>query len=111
MKKVIFTLVMVALVSSSFAQENAETKLWTNKGTVGLNFSQSSFTNWAAGGQNALNWIGTLNYQANYAKPKETKASVKPFIAKGVTKGAVVPGTKPDYEVGDTVRHMREVLQ
>ena len=68
MKKVIFTLLMVALASASFAQENAETKPWTTKGTVGLNFSQSSFTNWAAGGQNALNWIGTLNYQANYAK-------------------------------------------
>ncbi|MBQ0130417.1 MAG: DUF3078 domain-containing protein [bacterium] len=68
MKKVIFTLMMAALVSASFAQESAKTKTWTTKGTVGLNISQSSFTNWAAGGQNSLNWIGTLDYQANYAK-------------------------------------------
>lgn len=63
MKKVFFTLMMVALISTTFAQEH-----WTNKGTIGLNLGQSSFTNWAAGGQNSLNWIGTLNYQANYAK-------------------------------------------
>lgn len=68
MKKVFFTLMMAALVSASFAQESAETKAWTHKGAVGLNFAQSSYTNWAAGGQNALNWIGTLNYQLNYAK-------------------------------------------
>ncbi len=68
MKKAIFTLMMAALISVSFAQENTEAKHWTNKGTIGLNFAQSSYTNWAAGGQNALNWIGTLNYQVNYAK-------------------------------------------
>ena len=68
MKKVLFTLMMAALVSASFAQESAETKAWTNKGTVGLNFAQNLYSNWAAGGQNALNWIGVLNYQVNYAK-------------------------------------------
>lgn len=68
MKKAIFTLVMAALVSATFAQESAETKAWTNKGTIGLNFAQSHYSNWAAGGQNALNWIGVLNYQVNYAK-------------------------------------------
>ena len=35
---------------------------------MGLNFAQSSYTNWAAGGQNALNWLGTFNYKINYAK-------------------------------------------
>ena len=49
------------------AQEE-QTSNWTNSGTVGLNFAQSSYTNWAAGGQNALNWLGTFNYKVNYAK-------------------------------------------
>lgn len=41
MKKAIFTLMMAALVSATFAQESAETKAWTHKGTIGLNFAQS----------------------------------------------------------------------
>ena len=41
-------------------------------------------------------------------KKKETKAEVKPFIAKGITKGvASVPGTKPDYDIGDRVKHIK----
>ena len=47
---------------------NAQESHWTNKGNIGLNLSQSSFTNWAAGGQYALNWLGTFNYSINYAK-------------------------------------------
>ena len=58
---------------SVMAQEGEtpeKTSNWTKKGSVGLNFSQVSFTNWAAGGQNALNWLGTFNYSINYAKDK-----------------------------------------
>lgn len=40
-------------------------------------------------------------------KPKETRAEVKPFIAKGVTKGVVSPGTRPDYDIGDRVKHIK----
>lgn len=48
-------------------------------------------------------------------KPKETRAEVKPFIAKGtamfgaqgITKGIQVPGEKPDYDVGDKVSHIK----
>ena len=54
----------------AYAQEEAPASNWTKKGNVGLNFSQVSFTNWAAGGQDALNWLGTFNYAINYAKDK-----------------------------------------
>ena len=48
-------------------------------------------------------------------RPKETKAEVKPFIAKGtamfgakgITKGVQAPGEKPDYDVGDRVSHIK----
>lgn len=40
-------------------------------------------------------------------KPKETRAEVKPFIAQGVSKGVAVPGTKPDYDIGDRVKHIK----
>lgn len=48
-------------------------------------------------------------------KPKQTRAEVKPFIAKGtasfgaqgIMKGAALPGEKPDYEIGDRVLHVK----
>lgn len=48
-------------------------------------------------------------------KPKETRAEVKPFIAKGtaafgakgITKGIHLPGEKPDYDIGDRVSHIK----
>lgn len=48
-------------------------------------------------------------------KPRETRAEVKPFIArgtamfgeKGISKGIQAPGEKPDYEVGDRVSHIK----
>ena len=52
---------------AAVAQEE-KTSNWTRSGNIGLNFAQASYTNWAAGGQNALNWLGTFNYSINYAK-------------------------------------------
>ncbi|MGE4539647.1 MAG: DUF3078 domain-containing protein [Bacteroidales bacterium] len=62
------TLLVVALIclNLSYAQEDAPKK-WTRSGDIGLNFSQSHLSNWAAGGDNALNWQGIFNYNANYA--------------------------------------------
>jgi hypothetical protein len=43
-------------------------KYWKRGGNVALNFTQSSFTNWAAGGENALAAAGLINLFANYKK-------------------------------------------
>lgn len=51
-------------------EEEAPASNWTKKGNIGLNFAQATYTNWAAGGQNALNWLGAFNYGINYAKDK-----------------------------------------
>ena len=59
MKKHLFIALALLIGFGANAQENSN---WTKKGNIGLNFSQSSFTNWAAGGQNALNWMGAFNY-------------------------------------------------
>ena len=67
MKKHLIIVLALLIGMGAYAQEE-NTSNWTKKGNVGLNFSQSSFTNWAAGGQNALNWLGTFNYAINYAK-------------------------------------------
>lgn len=42
------------------------TKHWIVNGTGNLQFSQASFSNWAAGGQNSLGLVGWINFKANY---------------------------------------------
>lgn len=71
MKKIFFLTLALLMGVGAMAQDTlapANTSHWTFKGNIGLNFAQSSYTNWAAGGQNSLNWLGTFNYSANYAK-------------------------------------------
>ncbi|MDF2438603.1 MAG: hypothetical protein K0Q95_2979 [Bacteroidota bacterium] len=43
-------------------------RYWKKGGLVGLNFSQASFTNWAAGGVNSVSLTGITNLFANYKK-------------------------------------------
>ncbi len=47
-------------------------RLWKKGGLAGVNFSQSSFTNWAAGGENSLSVTTLLTVFANYKKDKTT---------------------------------------
>ena len=70
MKKAFFTILLVAASAMAFAQEapTKDTCYWTHKGDIGLNLSQSAFSNWSAGGQSALAWQGLLNYELHYAK-------------------------------------------
>ena len=51
----------------SFAQDE-QPQGWSHKGNFGLNFGQSTYTNWAAGGQNSLNGQGLFNYEIRYLK-------------------------------------------
>ena len=69
MKRIALMAMALLIGAGAFAQDEP-TSNWTKKGNVGLNFSQVSFTNWAAGGQDALNWLGTFNYSINYAKDR-----------------------------------------
>ena len=57
----------LAFASISFAQDE-QPQGWTHKGNIGLNFGQSSYINWAAGGQNAVNGQGIFNYELHYLK-------------------------------------------
>ncbi len=54
------------------AQENAEEVKgpWTYQGITGLNFSQTSFTNWSEGGENSVAGNVYLNASLNYVKDK-----------------------------------------
>jgi len=67
MKKFLLTAVTLSFAIFSFAQDE-QPQGWTHKGNIGLNFGQSSYTNWAAGGQNSVNGQGIFNYEIHYLK-------------------------------------------
>lgn len=67
MKKVLLTVMAMTLAIVSFAQDE-QPQGWTHKGNVGINLGQSSYTNWAAGGQNSLTAQGAFNYEIHYLK-------------------------------------------
>ena len=71
MKKHLMLALALLVGVTAWAQEEetpATGSHWHSIGHIGLNFSQGTFTNWAAGGQNTLAWLGTFDYSINYAK-------------------------------------------
>ncbi|MFI5164422.1 MAG: DUF3078 domain-containing protein [Bacteroidia bacterium] len=75
MKKLIFIYAIVSIHIAAFAQAPADTladtaKVWKKGGMVSLSFSQISFTNWAAGGQNSFSGNSFVHLFANYKKNK-----------------------------------------
>lgn len=69
MKKVL-TFLLTAMVAGSYAQETPadSTKAWTAKGNVAILVNQSTFSNWAAGGENNVSGTANVNYDFNYKK-------------------------------------------
>ena len=58
---------------------------WRKGGNVSLNFSQMSFSNWAAGGENSLTLSSSSNLYANYKKNKMIWENYA-FLAYGIVK-------------------------
>lgn len=56
----------------SSAIELEHDSLWDFGGTFGLNFNQSYFSNWAAGGQNSVSTTALTSLFANYKKGKHS---------------------------------------
>ena len=61
---------MVLFASQMIFAQDAEEKSWTHGVFVGLNVSQSHFSNWTSGGQDNVNGLSTFKYSANYLKGK-----------------------------------------
>jgi hypothetical protein len=81
MKKTAITLLFISLIVSLHAQDSnspqgkgnaspADTSHWRIGGVGGFNFAQTSYTNWAAGGEDALSGTGITSLFANYLKGK-----------------------------------------
>ena len=67
MKKIVLTFTALTLF---IIVTNAQDTLWRKSGIINLNFNQTSFNNWAAGGENALSLSGLLSAFDNYKKGK-----------------------------------------
>ncbi len=72
MKKIILITSVLLFTSTIFFSQTTDTLKpvpnWTKGGMMSINFTQSSFTNWAAGGENAVSASGMLNLFSNYKK-------------------------------------------
>ncbi len=68
MKKILaIALASLTFAGGAVAQEATESN-WTKKTVSGINLSQTSLTNWSAGGENSVSWNVYLNSIANYKK-------------------------------------------
>lgn len=70
MKK--FTLLGLLFISFIVHSQNDTTKNWKTEGKASLNFSQSYFSNWSAGGENSHTAIGKYTMKADYNKEKHS---------------------------------------
>ncbi len=70
MKKVALSLLAAILVTFVHAQEPRDTSYWKRNGDFTLNFSQVSFSHWAAGGKNSVSGVALYNYAANFLKDR-----------------------------------------
>ncbi len=55
-KSLLLTIFTVFLITPLLGQEKAPEKKWSYQGVGGINLSQTSLTNWAAGGENSIAW-------------------------------------------------------
>lgn len=77
MKRRLFSLMVAVIIiagnnSLSFSQDTDTVRYWKKGGVFSLNIAQSSFTNWAAGGQNSVALNGLINLNANFKKDKHS---------------------------------------
>lgn len=72
MKNSLVTFVVLLVVNLAFGQDSTSIdtlpKNWKLQATYGLNGTQSSFVNWAAGGRNNISVLGYIEASAKYSK-------------------------------------------
>lgn len=70
MRKLFFLVAGLLLFTYAGKSQDAADTAWTINSDIALMFSQASFTNWAAGGENTINFNGFFNFYAGYEKGK-----------------------------------------
>ncbi len=70
MKKTLLLILVIA--GNGGYSQNDTIKNWALKGKASLNFSQSYFSNWTAGGENSLTAVAKYTMDANYSKGRHS---------------------------------------
>lgn len=74
MRKLTFLIIVSIFGAIGLQAQTADTaavpKYWKLSGAVGINMTQSSYSNWAAGGQNSMAGVGSGNLALSYTKNK-----------------------------------------
>ena len=118
--QILFTAILCAISTTIFAQTTDAEKTiraistdtiigWQTGGLFGLNISQASFTNWAAGGQNTIAIGGIFSA---YAKYKNEKSSWDNMLDVGyglLKQGKDADFIKTDDKVDLTSKYGRKV--
>lgn len=70
MKRILFYSLISLFPVAIYAQN--DTTYWKKSGSTSLTFGQTSFSNWAAGGENSVSVIGAFSGKMNYEKNRLT---------------------------------------
>jgi len=70
MKRFALLLIIVSITLIARSQDTDSASVWKTGGVSTLNFSQVSFENWAAGGENSYSLNGMFSLHANYKKDR-----------------------------------------
>lgn len=81
-------------------------RYWKKGGLIGINFSQSSFTNWAAGGENALSVTSLVSLFANYKKDKDNWDNTLD-LAYGMLQTGIAPLRKNEDKIDFSSKYGR----
>ena len=118
MKKIILSYAAIIMSVSVFAQTKADSTLtptdtikptakhWKRGGIAALNSSQSSFTNWAAGGENSISATALLNLFVNY-KTEKTNWDNVVDLAYGMLQSGKAPLRKNEDKIDFTSKYGR----
>ena len=115
-KKTLITICITCSVSIGFSQStNNEDDLktvsmdtiegWKYVGTIAINLSQVSLTNWSAGGQNTISTNGLLSIFANYKKGKNTWENYLDFGYGTIKQGRNANWWKTDDKIDFTSKY------
>ena len=72
MKKLVLFLSLIAAFPVTAQDTTAADTTWKKGGEINLNFTQTSLTNWAAGGQSSMAAVGLFNVYLKYAEGKNS---------------------------------------
>ncbi len=91
-------------ISISIKAQNTTKTNWNFNGIVGLNISQTSFTNWSQGGENSFVYSFFANFAANYSA-----GNIKVANSLKLTFGKSKLGKEP-YRVNDNELFLQDVF-